>query len=338
MLKMRNIVSAMLAAVMLMSVTACGSKDSKESSKAETTTAAGTTSATKAEEQQTNTESDQKNIIATSSKDISDIDVSFLDSVTNDVTGNWQCLIINSKIDFFDYALSIYNTYYEESKVLIVEDIPDEKSVNFSQIDSNTVEFVIHEYVDGEEKDANSMVAGSVIGQYWLYLDSGEIEDILNNSNKTPGTYSDGTFDCEYYSVTVDESKWGYTEGSDMDCLFNYIGKPDDDVYSASSLNVASFTEDTMEGMTVDDYADQIIAAYKDSEGYEVSKKNAELDGQEGIEITINFPMGESRMTIKQLIAIRNGAVIAVSYGAMDDIYKKMQKQFDEVIGGIKLK
>lgn len=155
---------------------------------------------------------------------------------------------------------------------------------------------------------------------------------------KTPGTYSDGTFDCEYYSVTVDESKWGYTEGSDMDCLFNYIGKPDDDVYSASSLNVASFTEDTMEGMTVDDYAEQIIAAYKDSEGYEVSKKNAELDGQEGIEITINFPMGESRMTIKQLIAIRNGAVIAVSYGAMDDIYKKMQKQFDEVIGGIKLK
>ncbi len=155
---------------------------------------------------------------------------------------------------------------------------------------------------------------------------------------KTVGTYSDGTFDCEYYTVTVDESKWGYSDGSDMDCQFNYIAKPDDDVYSASSLNVASFAEDTMQGVTVEDYAEQIAATYSGEEGYKVSSKEAELDGQKGMEITINFPMGDSRMTIKQLVVQKDGAVIAVSYGALDDIYKKMQKQFDEVIGSIKLK
>lgn len=165
-----------------------------------------------------------------------------------------------------------------------------------------------------------------------------QTESAETETAKTVGTYADGTFDCEYYSVTVDEKKWGYTEGSEMDCLFNYIEKPDDTIYSASSLNVASFSEETMGGLTVSDYAEQMLSTYKDIEGYEVSQKDSELDGQKGVEITINFPMGESRMTIKQLIVSKNGAVVAVSYGAMDDIYEKMQKQFDEVIGGIKLK
>ena len=159
-----------------------------------------------------------------------------------------------------------------------------------------------------------------------------------NTIEKTPGSYADGVFDCEYYSVTVDESKWQYTDGSEMDCQFNFIGKPEDELYSASSLNVASFPEEKLEGITIDDYAEQIITAYKDNEGYEVSQKEAELDGTKGVEITINFPMGDSRMTIKQLVAEKNGAVIAVSYGAVDDVYDKMQKQFDKVIGGIKLK
>ena len=96
--------------------------------------------------------------------------------------------------------------------------------------------------------------------------------------------------------------------------------------------------EEKLEGITIDDYAEQIVTAYKDNEGYEVSQEDAELDGSKGIEITINFPMGDSRMTIKQLVTEKNGAVIAVSYGAVDDVYEKMQKQFDKVIGGIKLK
>ena len=155
---------------------------------------------------------------------------------------------------------------------------------------------------------------------------------------KTPGEYADGTFDCEYYTVTVDESRWEYKDGTDMDCQFSYIGKPDDDYYSASSFNIASFSEEALDGLTIDQYSEQILATYQGQEDYEVSKTEAKLDGCDGVEITINFPMGDSRMTIKQLVAEKNGAVVAVSYGAMDDIYDKLDKEFKKVIDGVKLK
>ena len=156
----------------------------------------------------------------------------------------------------------------------------------------------------------------------------------------TEGTYSDGTFDCKYYSVTVDEEKWEFSEDTDgMDCLFTYCAKPDNAEYSATSLNIVSYSEEVL-GVTVEEYAQQIADTYKDMAGYDVSvREDTELDGVKGIGITMTFPIGgDKKMTVDQIVVNNNGYIVAVSYGAVDSIYDKLQKQFDKIVSSVKLK
>ena len=40
------------------------------------------------------------------------------------------------------------------------------------------ISVTIHEYVDKEEHDANKLFSGMVLGDYWIYLDNGDIEKI----------------------------------------------------------------------------------------------------------------------------------------------------------------
>lgn len=106
------------------------------------------------------------------------VDVTFSNSVLNDVTGNWRLARIAATIDITEYAVDYYNTYFEnDDEVHVI--------VNFS---TNTTTFItymfgqlsvtIHEYVDDEEHDASVLGSGMVLGEYFVYLDNGDIENL----------------------------------------------------------------------------------------------------------------------------------------------------------------
>ena len=42
----------------------------------------------------------------------------------------------------------------------------------------NILSVTIHEYVNKEELDAKKLFSGMVLGEYWIYLDNGDIEKI----------------------------------------------------------------------------------------------------------------------------------------------------------------
>jgi hypothetical protein len=116
-------------------------------------------------------------IVGVSDKDISEINGTYYKEVRNDVTGNWRCLVIASNIDIKDYALSAYNTYIGDGKVLIVENLTTKTSTSISSLNT-FLDVSVHEYIDGEEHDAKIMLGGEPLTQYFVYLDNGDVEKI----------------------------------------------------------------------------------------------------------------------------------------------------------------
>lgn len=119
----------------------------------------------------------RENSIGTSNKDINDLQLEFYDKVKNDVTGSWKCLIIPSAINIQDYALSIYNQYYGDSKILVIENLGNRTCTVMTDF-GEFLDITVHEYIDGEENDAKLMAGGDWLEQYWIYKDNGDIEKI----------------------------------------------------------------------------------------------------------------------------------------------------------------
>ena len=65
------------------------------------------------------------NIVGISDKDITTIYSTKYDTVRNDVTGNWKCIVIaENNFNVEDYALSCYKNYFDSDKtILAVENL-----------------------------------------------------------------------------------------------------------------------------------------------------------------------------------------------------------------------
>ena len=112
-------------------------------------------------------------------RDISDlIEKTTVLDVHNDVTGNWRYITIAENTDFIEYALSYYNTYFEDdNEIHAIVNFTNKTTTKISVL-GNMLDVTIYEYVDGEEHDANLMYSGMVYSEYFVYLDNGDIEQI----------------------------------------------------------------------------------------------------------------------------------------------------------------
>ncbi len=123
----------------------------------------------------------RENIIGTSNKDINDIGKNLNPkAVHNDTTGNWKYVTISDYIDFNEYALSYYNKYFANNNEIHAVVNPLLKTTTkISVSHSGDMLYIsIYEYVDGEENDAKILYSGSLLDEYFIYTDNGDIEDI----------------------------------------------------------------------------------------------------------------------------------------------------------------
>lgn len=133
----------------------------------------------KNEEQQNTEKIERKNIIGTSNKDFKNISDSSPREVLNDKTGKWKLSRISTTENILEYAKSYYKINFNNDKEIhAIVNFTLSKTVKISKLFDNVISVTIHEYIDKEELDANKLFNGNVLGEYWIYLDNGDIEEI----------------------------------------------------------------------------------------------------------------------------------------------------------------
>lgn len=121
------------------------------------------------------------NIVGISDKDITTIYSTKYDTVRNDVTGNWKCIVIaENNFNVEDYALSCYKNYFDSDKtILAVENLTTKTSTSISVV-SGLLYVSVYEYTKGEEHDAKAMFGGTHLVDYIVYTDNGDIEKVTD--------------------------------------------------------------------------------------------------------------------------------------------------------------
>ncbi|MCD8096036.1 MAG: hypothetical protein LUE12_07920 [Ruminococcus sp.] len=153
------------------------------------------------------------------------------------------------------------------------------------------------------------------------------------------GSYADGVFETQRYTLTVDENKWEYSEDDDVDCTFSYVGNEEDIAYSTASLNIVSMTSEDFEEQAAEEYAETIEGVYETMDGYEIiDSGSGTLGDYETYCITVSYTTDEMTMTINQVIFSKDQTVITISYGAVDEIIDELQEDFDELMYGFEFK
>lgn len=107
-----------------------------------------------------------------------DFDVTFSDTYRNDVTGNWRLARIAEDINIEEYAVDYYKSYFKsDSEIHII--------INFTlnttscvTVMGNLLDVTTTDYVDKEEHDAKVACSGTLLSEYHVNIDTGEIEKI----------------------------------------------------------------------------------------------------------------------------------------------------------------
>lgn len=122
------------------------------------------------------------NIVGISDKDITTIYSTKYDTVRNDVTGNWKCIVIaENNFNVEDYALSCYKNYFDSDKtILAVENLTTKTSTSISVV-SGLLYVSVYEYTKGEEHNAKAMFGGTHLVDYIVYTDNGDIEKVTDS-------------------------------------------------------------------------------------------------------------------------------------------------------------
>lgn len=112
-------------------------------------------------------------------KNIDDTGAHFsVSKVRNDTTDNWRISSIAENINIEEYALSYYKKYFSsDAEIHAIVNFSNNTTTKIS-VAGNVLDVSIYEYVDGEEHDAKLLFGGTLLKQYFVYTDTGEIEEI----------------------------------------------------------------------------------------------------------------------------------------------------------------
>ncbi len=118
-----------------------------------------------------------ENIVGISDKSVSGISFS-VSKVQNDVTGNWRISTIAENIDIEYYALDYVKRYlHNKSQVHAIVNFTRNTTTSIKKY-GNIIYVDIYDYVKGEEHDANRLFTGTLLQQYFVYIDNGDIEKV----------------------------------------------------------------------------------------------------------------------------------------------------------------
>ena len=109
---------------------------------------------------------------------IDGVDIHFENTVIDDVTGNWRLSRVSTVEDLNSYALDYYKHYFASDDEI-------HWVVNFSTKTTSKITYVLgsldvttYEYVDKEELSAKTLGSGSLLTEYSINVDNGEIEQL----------------------------------------------------------------------------------------------------------------------------------------------------------------
>ena len=113
-----------------------------------------------------------------SSSDPLGFNVMFSKTYRNDTTGNWRLARIAENINIEEYAVDYYNNYFEsDSEIHIIINFTLNTTTRITVM-GNLLDVSIMDYVDKEEHDAALACSGTLLKEYHVNIDTGEIEEI----------------------------------------------------------------------------------------------------------------------------------------------------------------
>lgn len=168
-MKIKNRIRAGIVLLALaLGLTACGGSSSSTASSAASSAPASSVSESTAPEAEP------------ASAESSPLDgISFrADKVRNDTTGNWRISLIAENIDMSEYALDYYKQYFtDDSEIHFIVNFNYNTTTKIMVMGSD-LDVTVQEYVAKEEHDANTLGSGTVLAEYLVDKETGEVEKI----------------------------------------------------------------------------------------------------------------------------------------------------------------
>lgn len=175
-MKTKNRIRAGIVLLALaVSLTACGSSaSSTASSVASSAPVSSVAESTAPEAESTAPEAEP------ASTESSPLDgISFrADKVRNDTTGNWRISLIAENIDMSEYALDYYKQYFaDDSEIHFIVNFNYNTTTKI-MVMGDDLDVTVQEYVAKEEHDAKILGSGTVLAEYFVNIETGEIEKV----------------------------------------------------------------------------------------------------------------------------------------------------------------
>lgn len=172
-MKIKNRIRAGIVLLALaVSLTACGSSASSTASSVASSAPASSVASSVAESTAPEAEP--------ASAESSPLDgISFrADKVRNDTTGNWRISLIAENIDMSEYALDYYKQYFtDDSEIHFIVNFNYNTTTKI-MVMGGDLDVTVQEYVAKEEHDAKMLGSGTVLAEYFVNIETGEIEKV----------------------------------------------------------------------------------------------------------------------------------------------------------------
>ena len=100
------------------------------------------------------------------------------DKVRNDTTGNWRISLIAENIDMSEYALDYYKQYFtNDSEIHFIVNFNYNTTTKI-MVMGGDLDVTVQEYVAKEEHNAKMLGSGTVLAEYFVNKETGEVEKI----------------------------------------------------------------------------------------------------------------------------------------------------------------
>ena len=168
-MKIKNFVRAGIVLLALaFSLTACGgSASSTASSVASSTPVSSVSESVTPETDSTSAESSPLDGVNFS-----------VTKVRNDATGNWRISCIDENLDMSGYALDYYKQYFtSDSEIHFIVNFNYNTTTKI-MVMGGDLDVTVQEYVAKEEHDAKVLGSGTVLAEYFVNIETGEIEKV----------------------------------------------------------------------------------------------------------------------------------------------------------------
>lgn len=137
-----------------------------------------TESSTQDVEPETEPPEDAKKEIASGAHEIAGAKFFFSKSVNNDVTGKWRISTVNTSMSAEEYALEYYKELFaSDDEIHGIVNFALNTTSRITVLDSKTLDVSILEYVDGEEHDAKELFGGTVLGKFFVDIETGDVKE-----------------------------------------------------------------------------------------------------------------------------------------------------------------